>query len=133
MTDITVESSSYTAENRSWLAGPHGTEPGAMPSVQLDLSTFDHANFSTGIVKSGCVLGKITASGKYGPYEPAASDGREVAVGLLFNTFDKTGKTQRADAVLIHGFVTSSKLPYASGDGLLDAAAIVDLKHVVVL
>jgi hypothetical protein len=32
----------------------------------------------------GYVVGKITASGKYVPYDDASSDGREVAAGILY-------------------------------------------------
>lgn len=32
----------------------------------------------------GYVLGKVTASGKYVPYDNASSDGREVAAGILY-------------------------------------------------
>lgn len=35
-------------------------------------------------IKSGTVLGKITASGKYIPYANTASDGSEVAAGILY-------------------------------------------------
>jgi hypothetical protein len=33
---------------------------------------------------SGTVMGKVTASGKYKPYSNAASDGTEVAAGILY-------------------------------------------------
>lgn len=35
-------------------------------------------------IASGTVLGKVTASGKYVPYSNAASDGSEVAAGILY-------------------------------------------------
>lgn len=36
-------------------------------------------------IASGTVMGKVTASGKYVPYSNAASNGSEVAAGILYN------------------------------------------------
>lgn len=41
-------------------------------------------------IKSGTVMGKITASGKYVPYSNAASNGSEVAAGILYQHIDST-------------------------------------------
>ena len=120
MSDITVVSTDYTGENRSWLAGPHGTEPGATPSVTLDISLFTPVN---GVIKSGTVLGKVTASGKYGPYNNALSTGVETAAGILFGSVAvRSGQTQAAAAMLVHGFVYRAKL---TG---IDTAGEADLK-----
>ncbi len=40
---------------------------------------------------SGTVLGKITASGKYTAHDPAAVDGTETAVAVLWGKADATG------------------------------------------
>lgn len=120
MSDISVVSTGYTGESRSWLAGPHGTEPGATPSVTLDISKF---TVTGGRIPSGTVLGKVTASGKYGPYNNGASDGTEVAAGILFGTIPvAAGQTQAAGAILVHGFVYRAKL---TG---IDTAGETDLK-----
>ena len=37
-------------------------------------------------ILSGTVLGKITATGKYVPYNNSASNGSEVAAGILYQT-----------------------------------------------
>lgn len=132
MTFIGVEKTEYTSENRAWLAGPHGTEPGTTPSTTLDLTTFGDAKFAD-VIKSGCVLGKITASGKFGPYDPAASDGRQTAARLLFNTVNrKPGRQWEGNAGVIHAFINESKLPY-TGIGGLDTAAKTALKHLVLV
>jgi hypothetical protein len=39
----------------------------------------------------GTVLGKITASGKYAAHDPAAVDGTETAVAVLWGKADATG------------------------------------------
>lgn len=122
MTDISVQTTNYQAEKRGWLRGSHGTGPGDNPSATLDRSLFDEAaHYPKGSIPSGIVLGKVTASGLYGPYDPTATDGRETAAGLLFGTLKATAKP--AGALLVHGFVDPSRLPIASGAGSADAAA----------
>lgn len=127
-TDITVTRTDYVSENRSWLQGPHGTEPGTTPSITLDLALFSDAKFAD-VIKSGCALAKVTATGLFGPYTAGASNGLETARALLFNTISrKPGQTRVADAGYIHGFVNDDKLPYTSGVGSLDADGKTDLK-----
>lgn len=136
MTDISVQTTSYQVENRSWLLSPHGTEPGTTPSITLDVSAFTAAtHYPNGYFPSGIVLGVITASGLYGPYDDTAVDGRQTAAGILFgsvkvpNTAD-TNKDVGA-AMLVHGFVKIAKLPIANGAtgrGYIDANGQTDLK-----
>lgn len=136
MTDITVGSVSYTAENRSWLLGPHGTEPGTTPGVTIDVSVFTAAtHYPNGHMPSGIVLGLITASGLYGPYDDTAADGRQTAAGILFSSVtvpylaDLTKDV--GAAMLVHGFVKIARLPIANGAagrGFIDAAGQSDLK-----
>lgn len=53
-------------------------------------------------LRSGYVLGKITASGKYVPYDDASSDGREAAAGVLYNELVNEEVTaQDMDGVVI--------------------------------
>lgn len=81
-------------DDQSWRFGdqPHGTV-----NVTLDLTKFNVADeatrnkYITGYgpkaqviyIKSGLPLGRITATGLYGPYDKNASDGRNVVAGLL--------------------------------------------------
>lgn len=118
-----------TAENQSWLGSAHGTNE--CESCQLDASAF-LATFPDGVVPSGVVLGKITATGLYKPYADGAADGSEVAAGHLFTTTDLKGTTaptaQDVSAALFwHGQVIEAKLPVGHG---LNAAAKTDLKHI---
>lgn len=127
MTYIGVTSTSYQVENRSWLLGPFGTGPGENPSITLDVSAFTAAtHYPNGYFPSGLALGRITASGLYGPYDNAAVDGRETAAGLLFssvkvpNTADTTQDV--GGALLVRGDVNAAKLPLA-----IDAAGQTEL------
>ncbi len=129
-TDISVKKTDFQVEKRDWLLSPHGTEPGTTPSVTLDVSKFVAAtHYPNGYVPSGCVLGKVTATGLYGPYDDTASDGRQTATGLLFSSLSiGTGSTKVGGAQLKHGFVDDTKLPFTGVTGALDAAAKTDLK-----
>ena len=136
MTEISVSTAAYQVEKRSWLLSPHGTDPGTTLSGTLDVSSLTAAtHYPNGYVPSGLVLGVITASGLYGPYDDTAVDGRAVAAGLLVssvkvpNTADTTKDV--GIGVLVHGFVRIAKLPIANGAagrGYIDAAGQADLK-----
>jgi hypothetical protein len=136
MTDISVASTSYQSEKRSWLIGSHGTDPGATPTITLDVSAFTAAtHYPNGYLLSGIVLGRITATGLYAPYLSTNSDGTQTAAGILFssvkvpNLADLTKDV--ANAMLVHGFVAQAKLPIvnaATGGGYIDTAGITALK-----
>lgn len=141
MTDISVQTTAFQVEKRSWLLSPHGTDSGATPSVTLDVSAFTAAtHYPNGYLPSGIVLGTITASSTngawvVGPYDDTAVDGRATAVGILLssvripNLADLT--KDAGGAMLVHGFVKIAKLPIANGAtgrGYIDANGQTDLK-----
>jgi hypothetical protein len=114
----------FGSDDQSWLGSAHGTD--ATETISLDTSLFTAGtHYPDGYFKSGLPLGKITATGKYGPYSDAASDGRQTLVGFLFaavkaptdNTIDPSA------AMLTHGKVRTSRLPL----GAVDAAGIADV------
>lgn len=128
-TDITVRKSvTYGGEDRSWAIGDHD----ATANVPLDFATFTGANFMDGTIKSGCVLGKITASGKYGPYDSAATDGRQTANIILWDTTKIPSNTATLATAggYWHGPVRVARLPYTSGLGALTAAARTQLTNI---
>lgn len=131
MTSLNVTRFALQSENRSWLRGPHGTEPGANASITLDIPAFAglHPN---GFVPSGIVVGKITATKKYGPYDPAATDGTETAAGFLFGSLPiQDGATVVGGALVNHAYVNADKLPIKTGKGALDADARADLTNTI--
>lgn len=131
MTDISVETTAYQTENRSWLIPqPGGIGHGYTPSGTLSVAAFTAGtHYPNGFVPSGTALGRITASGLLGPYDPAATDGRETAVGFLFASLPvKSGGANKGCAyVAAFAVVKTSKLPFQSGTGSLDAAGQADL------
>lgn len=123
--DLSVQTKTYTVEKRGWLWGTHGTDPGSTPSVTLDVTLFTAGtHYPNGFIPSGCVLGKVTATGLYGPYDSGATDGRQTAAGLLFSSVPvASGQTKALEAILVHGFVDPARLPFQSGTGSASAAA----------
>jgi hypothetical protein len=124
MTDFVPFVQAYQFEDLSWdLTPPEGgfVQPGT-----LDLTAFSSAqHYPNGFIKSGCVLGKITATGLYGPYLDAASDGRTTATGLLRASVPVThliggaARTKMGVAQLVHGVVSVGALPYTVGNAAL--------------
>ncbi|WP_328403935.1 head decoration protein [Streptomyces sp. NBC_00390] len=105
--------------NIEWLGGRHGTD-------DTDTITLDIAKFTTGIhytpstdsrqpyslFKSGVPVGKITASGLYGPFDKAATDGRQVLAGFVMaETLFAPTATKIPAALLWHGIVRVAKVP----------------------
>src|SRR3546814_3681428 len=51
-------------------------------------------------IPSGQVLGVVTASGQYAPYNPAATDGTETAAAVLYGAAQASDATQSAAAIV---------------------------------
>lgn len=127
--DISVRTVAFGTENRSWLGSAHGTD--ATRTITLDVSTFTEAtHYPDGYIPSGTVVGRITATGLYGPYDNAATDGREIAAGFLFNSIPINGTADVGAPLLEHGMVVEANLPANSG---LDVAAALELAGRIVI
>lgn len=70
---------------------------------------------------SGTVVGKITASGKWTNYNNAASDGSEVARGVLYTQVANLTVDQKAVVIVRQAEVSSARLTGS------DTAAVSDL------
>lgn len=104
--------------DRDWLASRHGTD--STETITLDLTKLTKNTHYVeptavqphGYVRSGVPVGRITASGLYGPYDPAAKDGREVLAGLVYAEAAFTPGTAKVPAALFwHGTVKTAKIP----------------------
>lgn len=122
--DIRLTTEISQVENRSWLGSRDGTE--VTETITLDVTKFvSGTHYVNGYIASGTVLGKVTATGLYGPYDNAVSDGREVAVGFLWNsTAVPTGATKLGAPLQWRGVIKESRLPTNHG---LDTAGKADL------
>lgn len=131
MTDISVSSTSYQVEKRSWLIPqPGAIGHGYTPSGTLDISAFTAGtHYPNGYIPSGVVLGRITATGLLGPYDDAAVDGRGTAVGLLYAATNVPASGADVGCAYVAAFavVKTAKLPANHG---LNAAARTDLRNI---
>ncbi len=62
--------------------------------------TRETVTIATGTLDPGTVLGKITASGKYAAHDPAATDGTETAVAVLWGKADASAGDVAAVALV---------------------------------
>lgn len=104
--------------DRDWLASRHGTD--STETITLDLAKLTKSTHYSeptataphGFVRSGVPVGRITASGLYGAYDPAATDGRQVLAGLVYAEAVFTPGTVKVPAALLwHGTVKTAKIP----------------------
>jgi hypothetical protein len=135
MTDIIVSSTAFQVEKRSWLIPqPGGIGAGFTQSIVLDVSAFTAGtHYPNGYIPSGTVLGKITATGLYAPYNDALADGTQTAAGFLFSAVkvpNLADTTKDVGGALLSAFavVKTSKLPFTSGTGFLDANGQTDVR-----
>lgn len=129
--DISVRRTSpLIVEDRSWLGDADGTK--ATRSITLVTASFTKAtHYPDGVLKSGTVIGRYTSGanqGLWGLYDDVAADGRQTAVGFLFNSLellvDGLTPVRLGAPLLERGFIKPINLPANSG---LNAAARVDL------
>ena len=129
-TDISLQSVTYQASDRRWHVSREGIN--YTPNVTLDITKFASDRYPNGYIPSGTVLGKVSATNLYGPYDNAASDGTEVATGVLYGDArvvraDGTVAAKVGSSQLVRGDVSVSKLPFQSGKGSIDTAGKADL------
>lgn len=101
-----------------WLRSNFGR--GAQLPASIDVATLTagtHYDATTGVIPAGLPLGKITATGKYGPYDATATDGRDVLTGFLTApeqlTYDFGGVTAKTvhAAQLVIGIIDPAYVP----------------------
>lgn len=114
MTSIAPRTTATGAvDDPSWLGSEHGTD--ATETGTLDVSKFTaQTHYPNGVIPSGTAVGKVTATGLYGPYKTSGSDGDDVLVGFTVSPVKvEPGVTRISVGILTHGRVVESKLPFA--------------------
>lgn len=103
MTDVSVFSQPFQSEDRRWLISEHGTQ--FTPGCTLDITQFTaNTHYPNGFIPSGMAIGKITASGLYGPYLPRADETVVIA---------ETGSPTGGSSAPIYGGITgTTAAPY---------------------
>ncbi|WP_245409750.1 head decoration protein [Pararhizobium haloflavum] len=81
-----------------------------------------------GKLRPGAVLGRVTASGKYVPFDPAGADGSETAAAILYEGCDATDADQRRTLTVRATEIHADVLVFADGvDDTGKSAALADL------
>lgn len=106
---LTAARETYEAEFR-W-----GSQfQGVFANALIDGSTVDTGNSPTYELRPGLLLGQVLSTGKYKQYSPTATDGSEVASGVLLEAIrmqDFSGNSQdRFYGILVGGPVQTSKI-----------------------
>lgn len=119
--------------NVDTLGVSHALTGGTTPNVAVAVTTPGvNSHFPDGYIPSGTVIGRVTATGLFGPYDNSASDGRETAFGITFAKVvarrgNGTLATRVGTGALVHGVVDQTRMPFQSGPGAIDAAGKADL------
>lgn len=103
--------------------------------VQIDLAAADAglpAGYPAGTLRSGLVLGKVTATGLYKQYDNGAADGTEQARGILFHPVrlrDPFGNTLPASTpvfgeMIVEAVVDGTLLQGIDANGRTDLRAL---------
>ena len=111
-------------DDPSWLHSEVGVN--ANLTGTLDVAAFtEETHFPNGIIPSGTPVGKITATGLYGPYATGAIDGTETLLGFVYAPAYVEAATDTIAFALYHyGVVVEANLPIAvDAGGKTDVAA----------
>ena len=83
-------------------------------AVVLDSTAVDSGNTPTTLLRRGLLLGKLSASNQYVDYDPTATDGSEIAVGILLdnvNMLNAAGSAVDKVAEMVwFGYVKAAQL-----------------------
>lgn len=110
--DLTLKSETFGQEDETWVGSAHGDD--TTRGITLTTALFTPGtHYPQGFFLSGLPLGRVTATGRYGPYDSAASDGRAVLAGFLRRSVKAPAATTTpvGGALLEHGRVVEARLP----------------------
>lgn len=100
-------------------------------TITLDVSKFTAGtHYPNGFIPAGVFLGKVTATGKYGPYDDTLTNGQEVCVGMTADRYridPLDAPTLIVGALQWEGHVIEANLPITGAAGAIDAAGKTDL------
>ncbi len=107
----------WVTDDPSWLGSAHGTDATETGTVDTSLFTAG-THYPDGYLPSGTPLGKVTATGLYGPYTPGDDPaGLGTLVGFLVAPRAVASASQRiAVGILTHGRVVEANLPTSALD-----------------
>lgn len=78
--DLTVRTETFGQDDQSWIGAAHGID--LARSITLDTSAFTAGtHYPDGYIRGGTPLGKITATGLYGPYGGRTNEVQTINLG----------------------------------------------------
>ena len=114
----------------AWVVNQDTLEFGVVSIDASAASDAGNSAFRTTYLRPGLALGKITATGLYAHYQPAAGDGTETIAAILaqgVDLLDPLGQTKTEDPagvkVVLKGHVDADQII------LIDAAGKTDLRN----
>ncbi|AXH70404.1 head decoration [Gordonia phage Daredevil] len=126
MTDIAVRTTyEGFSDNHAWVYADIGKQV-SRRTITLDTTKFDKAtDYPKGFVPSGTPLGKVTATGKYAPFDSTETDGTQVFEGFLWTYTDVVDGQEIAVTAIWDGpgTIRENKLPKAATAALKTAVA----------
>lgn len=97
----------------------------------------DNVTLDAGVgvaLEPGTVLGKITATGKYTPYDNSAGDGSQAAAAILYGAAPNTGADQTVCVIVRVAEVNGKELVWLDGSPPIDVTAgTADLKAIGII
>lgn len=84
-------------------------------------------------LEAGTVLGKITATGKFAQYDNQASDGSQVAAGILYDKANSTAADVAVCAIVRTAEVVDELLVWPDGSPTDITAGVADLKAIGII
>lgn len=136
--DLAFKTQNFTSSDQSFIvdpdyAGKVGCTIDLSKFASAQLTGFTAAGDTKGVIPAGIALGLVTASGKVGPYDDAAADGRQTLAGILWDDIPFTAGATTGNlgaARIVFGMVYEAKLPLAAAAagtaGKIDTAAKAD-------
>lgn len=80
--------------------------------------TIANSTYDDVVYPIGTVMGRISASGNLIPLESGASDGSQLPVGILMNTYTVEASSEREVHIVDDGDVAANKLVFDGSDTL---------------
>lgn len=119
--DLTLQTQTFGGGDYTWLGSELGTQSGR--SVTLHTAAFTAGTHApNGYYPSGLPLGRITASGLYGPYKPGATDGTQNLAGFLLGDVRVSATGNDVQGALLElGIINTAKVPIIAVDGTAQA------------
>jgi len=107
------ETAREAAESEVTWSGRQGQDLVATKKIALVSTAVDSGNTPTTTLRGGNLLAIVAATGKVDTYSPDATDGRQIAVGILEKAQDMLVAgvaTERFTQMLVHGLVREGDL-----------------------